>query len=878
MPIIKRNPISSLSRKSLVIAISSIISITAHGQSDTETSNEGIEEIVVKGTSLSRLRALEEKQNDSRLIEALGIDELGQFPDRNVGESLNRLPGVSMLVEKGEGRFVQIRGINPALNNVTINGVQLGSPEQEGGGRAAPMDVISGGILGGVQVVKTPTADMDSQGIGGTVNVKTAMPFDRNEEFYGYVTTRLGSESVRPESEAFAGKDPRALDALASGKLADNTVGWLVGATWSDREYIAQGIFQDDWDPDSAIGLPVNVKNNYYIIGRERINANAVLEFRPTDTSSYFVRGFYATWDEFQHRNRFEQGLSNDVVATSANAGTSGNERIASNIRLEEARKDLFSFAVGGENLIESFTLSYLLQTNSNELDEPNDNWEFRSGASVFGPNSWMLDSEGVVTITPDAGSPNRQDPNLIPLRRVRFFERSVEENTDIAKIDLEWDMDASTYLKTGFKYASTDRTLDQSQRRFNPGALDLTLGTSPLFTNGTFLNDVDSYDVPNIWMDIDGMNSFFNNTANSDYFEADAGDDFVSNNAADYGVEETVLATYIMGSRTFDNLEVIAGVRYEQTDIESRGNLLNSGAVSQVRGSSDYSNIMPSLLLNYRLDENFVARAGITRALGRPDFGTIAPRSTLNDDGGPIASINIGNPDLEPRESTNFDLALEWYPNSLSILSLSFFYKDISEELIGTTTSLTDQAQMNEALASRGLSGVVDTASLTRLDLSTTINASSATLKGIEFLGQTQLSFLPAPFNNLGVSTTITTLDGETELPTGDIPLVGQPESTYAFSLYYQSGKLDAAVNYSYNDSFLTDLNDDPQLVLDQGEFGRLDARIAYSFNDSLKVFLEGVNLNDEPTSEFQGGRSNWNTEYEYVGRTYYLGLSYGF
>ena len=184
----------------------------------------------------------------------------------------------------------------------------------------------------------------------------------------------------------------------------------------------------------------------------------------------------------------------------------------------------------------------------------------------------------------------------------------------------------------------------------------------------------------------------------------------------------------------------------------------------------------------------------------------------------------------------------------------------------------------MDAALASRGLNGVVDTATLTRLDLSTTINASSASLKGVELMGQTQLSFLPAPFDGLGVSASLTRLDGETKLPTGTIPLVGQPESTYAFSLFYQNDRIDASLSYAYNDSFLTDLNADPDLVLDQGEFGRWDAKLSYSLWDNLKIFLEGVNLNDEPTSEFQGGRSDWNTEYEWVGRTYYMGVSYGF
>lgn len=871
-----RGHMSGLLQKSLVLAIAGATVVAAHAQ-PAPAGDDAIEEIIVQGSSLSRARAIEQKQMDSRLIEALGADELGQFPDRNVGESLNRLPGVSMLVEKGEGRFVQIRGINPALNNVTINGVQMGSPEQEGGGRAAPMDVISGGVLGGVQVIKTPTADMDSQGIGGTVNVKTTMPFDRSDELYGYVTSRLGYESVRPKGSGFGGKDPRSLDAMVSGKLADSTVGWLLGATWSDREYVGQGIYQDDWDESSGVGLPVNVKNNFYVIGRERTNINAALELRPTDNESYYLRGFYATWDEFQHRNRYEQNLSAGVVPNGAGAGVSGGSRILSNVRLEEVSKDLFSFAAGGENMMGDMTLSYMAQKNANELAEPNDNWEFRSGAT-FGPNTWTHDSDGVVTIRPDVGTPDRQDPSLIAFRRVRFFDRAVEEDANIAKVDLQWDLNDLSYIKTGLKYSNTDRSLDASQVRYNPGASKLTLGTSSAFTGGAFTNDVDKYNVPNIWLNIAGMNDFIVNGANAGYFEADPADNFVSNNAADYGVEETVLAAYVMGSMSIDQLELIAGVRFEKTDVKSYGNALDAGVATRVKADGDYNNVMPSLLANYRFNESFVARAAITRALGRPDFETIAPRASISDDGGPIAGVSIGNPDLTPRKSTNYDISLEWYPRPLSILSLSVFYKDIADELIGSTTSLTSQAEMNAALASRGLTGVVDTASLTRLDVSTTINASSATLKGVELLGQTQLDFLPAPFDGFGVSASMTRLDGETKLPTGAIPLVGQPESTYAFSLFYQNDKFDASVSYSYNDSFLTDLNADPDLVLDQGEFGRWDAKLTYNIANNFKVFVEGVNLNNEPTSEFQGGRSDWNTEYEWVGSTYYLGLSYGF
>ncbi|MEQ8179426.1 MAG: TonB-dependent receptor [Amphiplicatus sp.] len=868
-----------MSMKTLLLASTAgLISLAsaqpAFAQPAAARDAEPVDEIIVQGTKLSRQRAIDEKRNADGVIDALGVDELGQLPDKNVGESLNRLPGVSMLVEKGEGRFVQIRGINPALNNVTINGVQLGSPEQEGGGRLAPLDIISGGVLGGVQVIKTPTPDMDAQGIGGTVNVDTTMPFDRDDALYGYFTGRYGVEQIKPEDEAFGGHNPYAVDGMVSGKLADGRIGWLLGATWSDREYISTGIYQDDWDP--AAGLPVNVKNNYYVIGRERLNINGALEFRPDDNSKYFVRGFYATWDEFQHRNRYEQNFSAGIVSADETSGVSGPNRILANIRNEKADKTLFSVAVGGERAFDDVTVSVLGQRNDNSLEEPNDNWEFRSGAS-FGPNTWVLGEDGVVTITPDAGTPDRQDPNLIGFRRLSYFDRQMDEVTYIGKIDVKWDLDDETYFKTGVKFVNTDRDLDEGQQRFVPGALALTLGTSPMFTNGAFTNDVNGAGVPNIWLDVDGMNAFFADPANAGYFVADPAANFVSDNAGDYTVRERVLAGYVMGKKALGMLELIGGARVEWTDIASTGNLLSGGVATEVEDGGDYFFVSPSAIAKLTPTDTLVFRAAVTRSIGRPDFDIIAPRSTASENGA-IGTVSIGNPDLLPRKSWNFDLSAEWYPTEFSVLSVGLFYKDISDELVGFTESLDNQAAMDAELAARGLTGLIDTSGLTRLDLSTTVNGASATLKGVEFLGQTQFSFLPSPFDGLGASASATFLDGETELPSGTVPLQGQADSTYAFTVFYQKGPLDATVSYAYNNSYLTDFNSDPDLVLDQGAFGRWDARVSYELFENVKIFAEGVNLNNEPTSEFQGGRDNWNTEYEYVGRTFYFGVSVGF
>lgn len=850
----------------------------------TGPSGPQTETIIVTGTELSRQEGIAQKKDDARVIEALSSDELGQLPDKNIGESLNRLPGVSMLVEKGEGRYVQIRGVASNLNNVTINGVQMGSPEVELGGRQAPLDIISGGVLSKVQVVKTPTPDMDAQGIGGTVNVETAMPFDRKEDFYGFVTGRYGYEDIRPEDNAYAGHDPYALDGMVSGKIGD-TFGWLLGATFSSREYIATGVYQDDWTqvpttvPGSAAGtfLPVNVKNNYYVIGRERFNLNGAVEFRPDESSKYFVRGFYSTWDEYQHRNRYEQNLTfsrSGFSLTSPTSGTAGTDRILANIRLEYANKIVSSLAAGGENRFGALTVDYLVQANANEIEEPNDQWEWRSSTSAVGPSTWDINGDGVVTIRPNAGTPSRTNPGLLPLRRVRYFDRLMQEDALIGQINATWDFSEALEFKGGFKAARTERERNDGQDEFTgPGSLNL--GSDPGFTRGGFVNETSQGDVPNIWMDVDGMNRYF--AANRASFNLNTGAEASADFGSDYGIEETILAGYGMATAEFGPVQVIGGVRVEYTDVASEGYALGVAGPPRIQAGGDYTEVLPALLANYRPNDDLVFRAAVTRAMGRPDYDTIAPRTTFSDDG-LNASISVGNPALKPRKSWNYDVSAEWYPDRLTAVSASLFYKDITDQLVGTSEVFDTQAEIAAELTRRGISGV-DPADYSNLRTSTTINGGSAWLQGLELSAQTQFDFLPGLLSGLGGVVSATFVEGEVENADGTTsPLQGQPEQTYAFTLFYQEGPFDASVSYAYNASYLTDYNTDPNFSLDQGEFGRWDAKVAYSFTDTFKVFAEAVNINDEPTSEFQGGRENWNTEFENVGRTFYVGASYGF
>jgi TonB-dependent receptor len=858
------------------------LGLPANAQSQTapmpaEDTPTTLEEITVVGTNLSRSRAIADKQTDARVIDALGTDELGQLPDKNVGEALNRLPGVTMLVEKGEGRYVQIRGINASLNNVTINGVSIGTPEAELGGRAAPLDIVSTSVLSAVQVIKTPTPDMDGQGIGGTVNIETALPFDRPDDFYGFASGRYGYEDIRPSAQAFGGHDPYQFDGMISGKNHSKDFGYLLSISHSAREYIAPGIYQDDWTTDPGQAVPQNVKNNYYVIGRERTNINGALQWELDNGDNYFLRAFYAGWDEFQHRNRYEQNLTEDVVPSSASEGISGPNRVAANIRLEDAEKSLLSVGAGGENNLGRTQLSYSFDYHHNEQASPNDYWEFRSG-EIFGPNQYHIAGDGVATITPDEGTPDRQDPSLFDFRRVRFSTQDINEDGLSGRIDLRWDQSDETFFKVGMKLARTKRDNDQSQERYDPGAQDLTLGTSADFTNGAFFNDTPNGRVPNIYMDIAAMNRFFDDPANAAFFEYNEGSSFTSRFASDYSLAESIYAAYGMVSTRLDALELIGGARVEYTDVDSHGYLNDGNTAQRIDAGGSYVDVLPSLIANLHLDEDVILRGAVTRALGRPNYETIAPRTTFGEDG-TVGNVTVGNPDVEARRSWNFDLSAEWYPSPLSMLAVAVFHKNIGDEIVTGTTSYSDQTDMQAALAQYGLQAAVPTDGLTRLDISTPTNDASATLNGVEFTGQTQFAWLPTPFDGFGVFFSAAFIDGETKLADGSkLPLIGQAKTSYAATLFYQAKRLDASLSYAYNGSYLTDPNDDPALRLDQGKYGRWDAKIAYRVTDKVKVFVEGVNLNNEPTTEFQGGNKSWNTEYEYVGRTVYLGIAGSF
>lgn len=850
-------------RACLSLAAASAFANTATAADVSTTSGDSdLQEIVVSGQRLAQQRSIETKRNASRFIDSVSADDIGRLPDKNAAEALDRLAGISITVDQGEGRFVSIRGVNPALNNFTIDGVNAGSPEADGGGRQVPLDVIGSEMLSAIEVVKVHTPDMDAQGVGGTINVVRAGPFDYDQSLATSVSLQAGYDELN-------GKHPYSGEVTVSGLNTARTWGWLLSATHSYRSSEARGIYQDDWsEVESPTGetalVPENAKNNLYGLERQRTGASAMLEWRPSEGNRLFLRGFYSEFGEDEVRQRFEYFFRRNPETVMPDSGISTENRREQDLRTERKDKRFLNFSVGGENRLGSaWNLDYVAQINDNQQDEPNRNWEWRG--SGYGPDAWSIDGNGFVDV--QSGPVDPLDPSRLEFLRLRTQENVTDERGYVGGVNLKRSIGMGgpdSFIKFGARFTRTERRHNASQTTYSPGAIDWTLADSGQ-SGGAFMNDIDGVKRPNVLVDVAAASAFFEaNATNPDFFVLDEAGTFEAQYQGDYQVDEQVLAGYAMADWDFGPLSLIAGVRIERTEVDSAGFELDLDRTNArpVAGSGRYTNVLPGLIARFDVTDELVLRAAWTNTLGRPNYEQIAPISALTREGSE-GFLEVGNPGLAARESENLDLALEWYFARGGLLSLGAFRKTIENEIVSRRQVLDDFTYNGETFE--------------RFTLTTTQNAQRARVDGVELSYQQQFAFLPAPLDGLGVALSYASLDSSGHVPGRDdeLPLARQPDWTRSGSLFYQKGGFELALTLSEADSYLAAISDAPETDLYAGEYGRLDLRASYAFREKYGVFLEWQNMNDEPTTEYQGGVRRQNTQYEVYGQTWYVGFS---
>jgi TonB-dependent receptor len=829
----------------------------------TATTAETVDELVVTGQRYSQEKAIEAKRNATAVIDAISADDIGRLADKNVAENLERLPGVGIVYDQGEGRYVAIRGMDTQFNNVTLNGVEVGNPD--GNDPRVPLDVVGGQLLGRIEVVKVVTSDMDGQGIGGAVNLVTQSPFDFKQNVFARGSAQVGYQDFNKK------KTPLQGDATVGGIFGDGKWGALFGVNGSTRTFRSNGLFPDDWRAVAGSargGLPTTLKYTNYSIKRERIGVSVALEFRPTDTDKFYLRGLYSKFTENEHRQRFRADFGANLANVAFNAdgytGTSANVDAREDLREEHKQKSIASVSVGGAHERGPWKADYDLSYGYDEVVEPNRLWQFRSVT----PNAAVDFDMRPLLFT---GNVRNLPTSNLGFRQYQEQDENGNETNYAAKFNLRRDIDVGDggYIKAGVKVRDENKKFDGKLSVWDraSGANRFTLADFGL-------------QGPNEAVEFDDrtypMNYVIDSAAVTAFTDANlAGPKFVRNVATslqndvlnDFKLDQRIYAAYGMADVRFGQLRVIGGLRVERTETNVDGYRLSNGVAGPVSSSNDYTDVLPNLQLRFEPREDLVIRAAYSRTLGRPAFTQLKVSGTLTftpSTGGQFeGDLSEGNVDLKPYISDNLDLTAEWYFAPGGLISAAAFHKQIKNPIYSFSETLSGV--------------VIDGRTFSRLGYTQPRNADKGHISGIELGYQQQFTFLPGLLSGFGVAANATFTDSSVTVPgRGKADFQSQSDVLYGVQLFYQKGPVEAALSYHDTGKNLLTLGSTPLTDTYSDDYKRLDAKASYALNERVQVFAEMQNLTDEILRQYIGQRRDWITDYERLGRTYYMGVAF--
>ncbi len=807
---------------------------------------------VVEGAREGQARALQQKRSANMIMDAVSADAVGKFPDGNAAEALRRVPGVSLEIDQSEGRFVVIRGVDAALNNVTLNGQNVGSPAEQGR-RGLAMDSVPADLISRLEVVKAVTPDRDHNAIGGSVNIVTQSAFDRAEPF------AFGSLSAGYND--FAGEWGWQAGSVTLGRVFGPQRKWGIigGASYSSREYASQTSDAIDWSAANGLFRPATQESFDYEIERTRLGANVALEYRPQEAHQFYIRYNYNefTDEEGRQKTGFNFALGTLTNQTPA-SGTYSQGRATKEYRDYKQNHMIDALAIGGRShFAEGYQWEWQVGNSQAERETPRRvDWEFRSAANAF-PNSYVLGGT-IPIITPNAAFYSAAS---YPFRRARFRTDREDEEVFSAQADVRRDARLGAmngFWKVGAKFVKSEKNQDRSNANYTlaAGAANLfTLGDAGLagaepggFMRGRYRLG------PTI--NLSALQSYFR--SNPGRFTYDANGSFDNSITADYDATEEVRSAYGMASvNVTPTFTVVAGLRVEQTDARYAANEINTRAgtftgFNRIELTKDYTQALPGIHLNWRPTRQVAVRAAWTNTYGRTNYTDLAPRNVLDsvDLGGGVfeGSLSSGHPGLKPFESMNFDVAAEYYLKSAGIVSVGLFRKRIENPVYRRSDTL-----FNTTYGGRNFS---------RLGVTRPENAGTGRINGLEVNYQQFFNALPGVLSGFGVNFNYTITDSSVTVfgRSDKLPFFKQSDEIGNIALLYEKYGFEARIALSFNAAYLESVGNTRASDEYTDRRRPVDVKLSYRINPRLRVFVDALNVNREPLRTYAGepGRSS--------------------
>jgi TonB-dependent receptor len=793
---------------------------------------EPLEEVTITSIRDSAAAAVEQQKNADGVTNVVAGDTVGKLPDSNIAEALQRVSGISIQRDQGEGRYINVRGAPSEFTNITVNGVSLPAPDPFT--RAIDLDVVPANIADTLEISKTLLPNQEADSIAGAVNIKTKSAFKKPG-------LQFNAELGGSYNEFGGTHDERASFSLSNTMLND-TLGVSLSTSYGKTDRQLDNV-ETAWGRNGSVFAPIETLFKDYDTVRERLAVTGNVEYRPNDDTSVYVNSTWSRYVDDEWRNRLSILYSEGKIVAGATDSVASftTPRIEKQVRHRIIENHIVANEVGLKQNLSVGKLDASVSMATAKQDYPQrDELLFRSSLRPTISYDYSKNpNEPYISLF---DTKEHLNVGAYAFRENAYRDADTNEDTLTAKVDYEVGM-----YKFGVLYADSERTTDGSRWRNRSSTAAPTTNLAGFLSTNVSKNY--------------GYNLGFKlNTELADAYygatKALSPPRVEQSLTEDYSVDEKVAAAYGMMKYKADKLNVIAGVRVENTKDVGSAPVYNTvtGRITSQVGEKDYTNVFPNLTVRYDYNDNLVGRFALTRSLARPNFDDIVPRAVESQEGTQLV-VTTGNPDLNPTLSNNVDMSVEYYFGDIGLASVSVFYKDLKD--------------YNYVLRTNG-TYIGNPAVLVRPE-----NAPSGEITGVEVSYQQQLD------NGLGVFANYTIADasidvGRNYASRNKFPLPGQSDYTGNIAVFYEKGKISARLSYTDRGEFLNEINaDDGALDLYWDGRGQLDFTGGYKVNKQTELVIEAKNLTNSAGVRYYGSKSRV-YEYEKFGYSIYLGAKY--
>lgn len=811
----------------------------AFGSATAQEANQQLDTVEVRGVRATLKKNLAEKREAQNIVDSISAEDVGKFPDKNVADSLQRVPGISVDRIWGEGKAIFVRGTDKNLNMTQLNGQAVASSEwwlNEPQTRSFNYDVLPSEIVGSLDVYKSPSADQDEGSIGGLVIVKTRRPL----AFKDPLTVQVAAEALY--SKLPDETDPQ-LSGLLNWKNDDKTFGVLLAISSQKRHMRRDGLeqFSDGkYDVKDQNGVVTNAYASWgggsaiFRQERERTTTNLALQFQPNPATDLVLN----LMDSDMKMNNNNQNYLWQAGGLAVGGVISAVD--PKFITVADGSKALVGGTFGprtGVSFEPIYRESYI-KSRVADLDGTyqGGSWQVHgqagttssSGGSKHDRHFWMEgDTRTTISLGPDHYGVkyldiNPLDPNALTLKSGDDRIRRMDAKENYAQGDVTFDIDGSVIkaVKVGAKFRDNTLRNTRIQGTAGPGSpgwqsfslADLSTGPSPLLSQAGGTSDaLRQYAWFNDGLVVGKGIPMFD--------KAMTYTDVLNEN---YKIHERISAVYAKADFSVARFRGDVGLRVVRTQQTSDGYLGNAGGgFSPTSVDHNYTDALPSLNVVYDLSKEVVLRGAVSRAMARQTFDLLSPG--LRRDGTVLSKGYAGNPLLKPVHANQAEIGAEWYYADAALLSGTFFIKKLD--------TFTYKASKSEQVGGETLT------------VERPYNTDNgADIKGVELQWQ-------QPFGHTGFGTVVnyTFTDAKAGAVAGQprLKVLGNSRDQFNFSGYYERGPITLRVSYNYRSKSYGNVEMGGQVV--NAAYGQWDASASWDVTRNIALYASAVNINNE-------------------------------